>query len=209
MASEVKQKPKGILKASSSFDKPDHQHPHSKEMKWDEMNILATHHPADKDYGHMKIDEPKTPYSKLSDAEDDEEGGRRHSVSEEPGVNPETIATRLQTVEDRNKLHAKVSKEEEESSSEEEEEEEMETEEMKATRRVFEQKRKLHYNEFQAVKLAKQLMEEEEDVDEEDENDDEVQDSDKKNDNIQEQGKKVQKVENQDKTKADSPAKNT
>nr|CAD7592866.1 unnamed protein product [Timema genevievae] len=55
---------KGILKSSSSFEKPDgpNRKKH-KETKWDEMNIIATLHPPDKDYGHMKIEEPKTPYN--------------------------------------------------------------------------------------------------------------------------------------------------
>ncbi|GLH15856.1 Protein phosphatase inhibitor 2 [Gryllus bimaculatus] len=162
MAENLGKRPsKGILKTSSSFEKPDAPKKKHKETKWDEMNIIATLHPPDKDYGHMKIEEPKTPYNW-------DEGDV--SGDEPDGLDAKLLAEKI-------RLGAAVPpKGLVESSESEEESDEDETPERKgkdkqlylalsqycpSQRKVFESKRKAHYNEYYAVKLARKLMESE------------------------------------------------
>lgn len=166
MAENLKKRPaKGILKSSTSFEKQEQALKQSassrqKETKWDEMNIMATLHPADKDYGHMKIEEPKTPYNWAND-----EDHESMDVSDGKGINAIALAEKISAAEAN--LLPKVCQEPEES----EEEEEPEGPEEKVARKHFESKRKMHYNEFQAVKLARKLMEEDEEEDEEEKDD--------------------------------------
>ena len=62
-----------------------HKIPH-----FDEMNIIATYHPADKDYGHMKIEEPKTPYAPNDIIDEEVE-----TEAATAGIDPTTLAQRL------------------------------------------------------------------------------------------------------------------
>lgn len=151
---DAKKPCKGILKSSSSFDKRDTavsvaaSASHRKSAKFDELNVLQTYHPPDKDYGHMKVDEPKTPYNYVEEGDVDQ-------------LDAELLAEKLRVAA--NSRSDSVSEEEEPSSEEEQEEL---TEEEKKRRVEFERRRKAHYNEFEAVKLARKLIEEEDEDDE-------------------------------------------
>lgn len=137
-----------------------------KSTKWDEMNILATYHPADKDYGLMKIDEPSTPYNRM--VGDDEDEGALSDSDGASGLAADDLASKLVAAEGSEPRFMKEEEEEEESSEEEEEEL---TPEEQAKKKHFQMMRKMHYNEGLNIKLARQLiaseLEDDEDADEE------------------------------------------
>merc|ERR1719369_1703640 len=141
---------KGILKNSSSnIGQEKQQTPVTpKEPHFDEMNILLTLHPADKDYGFMKIDEPKTPFD-TSKSEDEDFCDR----VEESSLDANLLAAKIAAEGHKGPRPRKISMTSE--SCDDDDEEEGMTPEVREKRRKFEQKRKIHYDEFQAVKMAR------------------------------------------------------
>lgn len=150
--------------------------PQKKSQKWDEMNILATYHPADKDYGLMKIDEPSTPYHRMVGDEEDE--GALSDSEGNTALPGDDLAQKLAAAAAEGAESRFMQEPEEESS--EEEEEELSPEDQ-ARKKQFQMMRKMHYNEGMNIKLARQLIaneleEEDEDEDEEMKDDTETED---------------------------------
>lgn len=141
MAQNLQKKPsKGILKTSRSVDNQDGMPSTSKrpkEQRFDEMNIIETFHPPNKDYGHMKVDEPKTPFSEATDGD----------LEPTDELDANILAAKLAASMN------KPPKCTEPSVSDDEDEEE--SEEARQKRLEFEKKRKMHYNEFQVIILLK------------------------------------------------------
>ncbi|XP_013790909.1 protein phosphatase inhibitor 2-like [Limulus polyphemus] len=162
MAELLSKKPaKSILKTSTSFEQPESQKP--PDIQWDEMNILQTLHPPDKDYGHMKVNEPKTPFNYYID----EEGVEVNQDNEKDALDAALLTKKI-NLGSENLPKAMMQPDEDDDEGEYGDE----TEEERAKRKAFEYKRKIHYNEFYAVKLARKLMAHDDFGDDDDDNDD-------------------------------------
>lgn len=151
MEEETSQPKRGILR-NKSEDK------HHSGIHWDEMNILMTHHPPDKDYGHIKINEPPTPYSKWKDPDDEGAEGTVEPFSDDE-ADPEKLDP--ENLHDRIKDAPKRRSWEESGDNVDDDVDDELSESQKALRKEFKDKRKIHYNEYSKVKLARKLIEQE------------------------------------------------
>lgn len=181
---------KGILRFSEFSSRSNSV---EKDIKWDEDNIKETLHPDDKDYGHIKIDEPPTPFTRSphghndgsSDDEDDENMRAKYDdlmekVSKkikEPPVSIENVESLLNEED----LAAIEQDEESQRTNYDAGHEDVSSSHPSTSKQSnrssndgandskkltdFELHRKRHYNEFHAVRLAKRLMQKEMDDD--------------------------------------------
>ena len=92
----------------------------------------------------MKVDEPKTPFNYIDPALAETDELDANLLAEKLKVAQETVR--------RASIHVEESSDEEEI---------VETNDEKVNRLEFEKRRKLHYNEASAIKLARKLIEEE------------------------------------------------
>lgn len=168
---------KGILKSTKSIDDAaqDTQHDlthinqsstttgmtrsESKSHKiphFDEMNIIATYHPPDKDYGHMKIEEPKTPYAPNDIIDEEMDTGATAS-----GIDPLALAEKLNESKSPSTSSTFIRLQHDRSPRKSIDDTEGLTPEEIEHRKQFEQHRKQHYNEFEVVRLRRKEIEEE------------------------------------------------
>uniref|UniRef100_A0A8C3VV15 Protein phosphatase inhibitor 2 n=1 Tax=Catagonus wagneri TaxID=51154 RepID=A0A8C3VV15_9CETA len=130
-------RPRSILKNSSSMMMHKSPRAERKSQHWDEMNILATYHPADKDYGFMKVDEPNTPYHRLQGSDKDLLAGTSYAMTPEELAERSfcTVITEAQALQTAFPRHVR----------------------RRTGTDEFEKRRKAHYNEGKYLKAQKHL----------------------------------------------------